>query len=738
MILRVDEFRDQVATDLNGLVDAVVDSVSLRFVTDAERKAMKSSYQEVSRMLGEAVAINPGFASVHIGTSQLFLEYKLPAAPAWCDLVLLGEGFGQKQAVILELKDWVRNDTDAPGPFEGLIRHQGNDIEHPADQVRGYTEYCRAFHSAVVENAANVAGCVYFTRDIDLTPYLAEPNDHLVRDYPLFNTLGRLNLARFVARFIQRGNATWATAFVNGFYKQNRNNLEQVARSFGAMSTERPFVLVEGQREGYNKIRATIRQCLNDNTGKSVIIVQGPPGSGKSAIALNLWTDVARETTLSSFAGMSGNVVFTTTSSSQNENWSSIFRRFGGHGGAGGFVLKANDFNPGLTGKTMKEVLVPHFKAVNPGRYLRDENSLKFDFYEEYTEHMLRTGMARNYRDNLHLVSIVDEAHALINPTAKGFSTNKLGGWCLQMGPQAYHIIRESRISVFFLDGQQSFRDSETTTMEDLKDLAAKLGAKITEVSLAGMQFRCAGSAEYVEWVEHLFSTHPVLNASKWRGVFDVAIANTTGEMEKWLSAKGRDAVVRLLSSYSVPWISKNTLNRMHTPGHGDVNFDFDFENEDGSRFRRHWNNPENYDVFVQAPVGTKMHEDPLCEVGCPYVMRGFDADWTGVLWLDDIVWRNGRWVVNPECALETANSSSRSQAEKEQIEANRHRGLRGAAAKRLSPFELDDPSAPKAAAFSRTVVQAYRILLTRAVKGICLYIHDPETRAHVRQLLAD
>lgn len=31
------------------------------------------------------------------------------------------------------------------------------------------------------------------------------------------------------------------------------------------------------------------------------------------------------------------------------------------------------------------------------------------------------------------------------------------------------------------------------------------------------------------------------------------------------------------------------------------------------------------------------MHQDPLSEVGCPYVVRGFDFDYVGLLWLEDI-----------------------------------------------------------------------------------------------------
>ena len=143
-------------------------------------------------------------------------------------------------------------------------------------------------------------------------------------------------------------------------------------------------------------------------------------------------------------------------------------------------------------------------------------------------------------------------------------------------------------------------------------------------------------------------------------------------------------------------------------------------------------------DIFVQAPPGTLMHEDPLCEVGCPYEIRGFDVDYAGILWLDDIVWRKDRWMLDISHSVDRANKTSRARAIKEQEERNRRRGLKGDAAKRIGLVPLDDSKMPKTAAFAETVVQAYRILLTRAVKGVCLYIHDPETRAHVRRLLAD
>lgn len=103
-------------------------------------------------------------------------------------------------------------------------------------------------------------------------------------------------------------------------------------------------------------------------------------------------------------------------------------------------------------------------EQIDP-KYVSDdnENSLKYEYFEDYLKYMIEHDMTRNYKDNLHFLSVVDEAHALINPVADGFSSNKTAGWCFQMGPQVYHIIRESQVSIFFTDGKQSFRDNEST-----------------------------------------------------------------------------------------------------------------------------------------------------------------------------------------------------------------------------------------------------------------------------------
>jgi hypothetical protein len=57
--------------------------------------------------------------------------------------------------------------------------------------------------------------------------------------------------------------------------------------------------------------------------------------------------------------------------------------------------------------------------------------------------------------------------------------------------------------------------------------------------------------------------------------------------------------------------------------------------------------------------------------------------------------------------------------------------------AKEISIAPINMPLMPYINAFANNIIQSYRILLTRAVKGVVLYVRDKETREHIRELLS-
>jgi DUF2075 family protein len=310
--------------------------------------------------------------------------------------------------------------------------------------------------------------------------------------------------------------------------------------------------------------------------------------------------------------------------------------------------------------------------------------------------------------------------------------------------------MRASIVSIFLMDSRQSFRERESTTAGDLRLWASELGAEVAPaISLAGSQFRCAGSAEYVTWLEAMLrgddagacarfasewrtqdaDTGPATMAAqpaaeayanvrlirkKVRPQFRFHLVDGPFDLVSALRDASRHGETsRLVASYSRPWVTnpKRVADPHRLPPEMQ-----DFVFTVGSRiWARPWNvvRNEDYAAFVQAPPGTPMHGDPLSEVGCTYAVRGFDFDYVGLLWLDDLQWRDGKWSVNPSAVHESGVLRTRQRVANER-----------------------SPDGPQHADLLSRVQQAYRILLTRAMKGVFVWCADGATRGRLEQCL--
>lgn len=713
MLMTVGAFCSRVHGDMDALVGDLRDATGRS--TDEESAAWRSSLPVVARALSEAEL---DAFHIHVrNRKSLSLEYRLPAANSWCDLVLLGAGAAAPSAVMLELKDW---DTtgDSPGPRAALIQHKGVELLHPSDQVRGYVEYCRSFHSAVLTRSAGVHGCALLTRSKSASSYEMEPHSALVANYPVFTSSAgdlRKRFPTFVRSHLKTADEEWAEEFENGEYAQDRRLIDSVASAVLDPASPR-FVLLDGQRRGFELCLQRIDEHLvSGGGGRLVVIVEGPPGSGKSVIAARLWARLSRDPRIE------GPKVLVTTSSCQTENWSQAIINAANQTKARGIVKRTSEFAPGVTTTWST-------RMKRSGVIVTQEN------WRENLELLASQGAKPSFRDGSVGLSVVDEAHALIDPEDPRTRGAPSSGWTMHAGPQAYHIIRASRVSIFLTDPNQSYRDNETTTPARIEELARGFEGNVTtqRIELGDTQFRCGGSKEYVTWVESVLSGRaPPQGASPahWRrrryetgdaeqgGTFVFEMVPDPLALDECLREHlPHTRSVRLMSSYARRWITRKI------DPHGDSNADLDFmiQYERGGRIR-HWRRPWNYAPnaeyhrFIQAPHGSKMAEDPLAEVGCPYVVRGFDFDFVGLLWLSDLVWRKDRWWFDVNTVFETAWKGTKARA-KEELRAK-------------SPGAACDELVER-------LRRGYRVLMTRAIRGLYVWVEDDETREYLASAL--
>ena len=546
MLLTVREFVGLATHKMPELVSQLQETTG-RF-GDEEKGAWSESLSRVADVFQHA-DLDGFHVTVGRPSGNLSLEYRLPAASSWCDLVLLGKGAKKPTAVMFELKHWDVT-GDRPGPRPGVVLHKGQEMLHPSEQVRGYVEYCQRFHSAVQDSGAEVLGCTLLTAARHADAYTSPPHDLLTQEYPVLTASPRdasEHLPRYLRSHLCKPDSRFAEEFEEGVYQQDRCFVSAVAEAL--LDPERAdFVLLDAQRFGFEKCLQVVDECFATmGDRKAVIIVEGPPGSGKSVLAARLWATLAQD------ARIKGSIVFTTTSGSQKSNWESIYERLGSSRAARGIVIAANKFNPGLT---------PIW--VNAQR--KKKLSVTVDRWRSNLALYKRMGNRSRIADDSMAVTIVDEAHALIDSSAPGAAGVPPSGWCHHAGPQAWHVIRGSQVSVFFMDAEQSYRDNETTTAERIRACAKDQGARIlSTISLGDAQFRCAGSKEYVDWVEALLSGG-TSRPTSWRSTakkkgFDFEIVDDPEAMDERLRAHlraGRTA--RLLAAYGRQWKTKGVV----------------------------------------------------------------------------------------------------------------------------------------------------------------------------------
>ena len=286
-----------------------------------------------------------------------------------------------------------------------MVRH-GTIVLHPSDQVRGYVGYCQRFHSAVQDNSAEVSGCVLFTRDYFTDSYSLPPNDKLAADYPCFTTAPqaiREAFPGYLTGHLTTPHAEFAKAFVEGKYRQERGFVRQIGEQILAPDSS-PFELLDNQRRAFAMARARVEDALfsEGTIKKQVILIDGPPGSGKSVLAAKIWAALVTDERLPD-----GSVVLTTTSTSQTSNWIRLFQRAGGAHPAGGVIKRAGGYVPVSTHK------VGQLRRKYGGDFLKDSQA-----WRDNVDLLRNMGVPfqDGAQDDQYLVSIVDEAHALINP----------------------------------------------------------------------------------------------------------------------------------------------------------------------------------------------------------------------------------------------------------------------------------------------------------------------------------
>ncbi|MGC9344962.1 MAG: DNA/RNA helicase domain-containing protein, partial [Bacteroidales bacterium] len=230
-----------------------------------------------------------------LNDNAIALEYELPYTNKRIDCIFFGKNkLGSDNIVVIELKQWSSvEDSEIEGRVYTYINKGLRPVSHPSLQVQGYHNFLKDYVQLFTEDPGiNLESCVYCHN------YDKKPDDPLfsikfekeIKEFPVFTREDFKKLGDYLKERLSGGRGL---DLLNKFRKSPIRPSKKLLNYAGKMIKEKQvaFHLLDEQLLANDTILDRAKKASKLKR-KSVIIVRGGPGTGKSVIALNIMAEL--------------------------------------------------------------------------------------------------------------------------------------------------------------------------------------------------------------------------------------------------------------------------------------------------------------------------------------------------------------------------------------------------------------------------------------------------------------
>ena len=597
----------------------IADKISNQYREYYKRKANQS---EVRSWINSLNFVKNVLEYAPIEENKIIVEYELPYSEKRIDVLLFGKDKeGNDNIVIIELKQWSNEnieDSENDGNIKVDFGRYIKECPHPSLQVEGYYWHLKDFLTVFDETPRIfLSACVYchnYDKGENEVLYLPKFKKTLDK-YPVFSKQAIIDLGEYLKTKLSSDPGLEVFGRFNLSILRPTKKL--MAHTGEMINQQQIFHLIDEQITSYKTIMHQAKN-LAKSKEKSIIIVKGGPGTGKSVIALEVMGELLRK-------GV--NVVHATGSSAFT--------------------------------KTLRNIL-----GIRAGK--------QFKFFNSFID-------PSKYKENGIDVLICDEAHRI-----RKTSEDRYTKTYLRTGePQINELIRSAKLTVFFIDEQQVVRPTEMGNVNLIKRAAEKFNAMVYEMPELKTQFRCGGSGNYLEKIEIILRIHEKsadLGADE-ENKMEFKIVNSPRELKTLIDGKNSEKKnsARLTAGFCWPWSRPNRDGSLvHDVKIGD--------------FEMPWENKDEFWRWATEDSG-------MGQIGTVYTSQGFEFDYIGVIFGNDLIWDKDTksWRAKPENSYD--NMAKRDNDE-----------------------------------FAQHLKNVYRVLLSRAHKGVFVYFVDKDTEEYFKE----
>jgi uncharacterized protein len=286
-----EQFRsDVMSNDIENIVYDAYKQATGRSTGRSEISSWKNSLQYMDRVLeDEGIPSDTGVA----------IEYRIPQSAKRIDFILTGaDSEGREVAVLAELKQWQEAElTDKDGIVRTFISGGMREVTHPSYQVWTYKRLLEDFNQSVQEDDIQLYPCAYLHNYADEAGKKKKviTNDFYeehISNAPVFLKSDAGKLQEFIKAHIKRGDKCELMYRIDkGKIRPSKHLADELV---SMLKGNQSFVMVDDQKLVYQSAIRMAEKASETGT-KTIMIVDGAAGTGKSVVAINLLVELTKK-----------------------------------------------------------------------------------------------------------------------------------------------------------------------------------------------------------------------------------------------------------------------------------------------------------------------------------------------------------------------------------------------------------------------------------------------------------
>ena len=686
-------------------------------------------------------------------------EYQLPIGGR-IDCMLFGKDkLDHANIIHIELKQWSNENVEIC--YDGYLfstyvdvagyRGEPKHSSHPSAQAEEYQIHMENYITALIERNISLSGLAYcYNYDSRIEPNALCSNRYkeLTNRCPLFCKNQTKDLANKLNELLAGGGGFGIFKdFCNSEVRPTTRLQDAAKKMFDGKFAEKTFALVGEQLNAYNEILGAIDNTDKENE-KTVIIVKGGPGTGKSVIAMQLIAGLAK-------TGRYPNIVYSTRSTSLIAGYQEILKgvnyKDGKDNRAIDLITKNSRIKPIVGENGIDALIVDEAHRIeNKSNDMNDKDASVKTHLSQIMNMLFCSRVSVFFIDDLQAVKsieigtsekikeaavhyynrIIEENRDYVNniyPTLdeKIEKKNQIITQYEQTGNQEKKLDAEKEKKALMKEKEYGLKWVETATPKIQK-------VNIVEIELKD-QFRCNGSNNYIDWIEHvLFKTERTKNVKLDLSQYVFGVYNTPQELYAKIRslddfAQYSDLVkkekgdlfsykslcketnnmefkqtARLVAGWCWEWKQKENESNgdlKHEITIPEFGFSMPWETlKQGGRKAKNdfrYKYAPNQDIWILDKRGVN-------QVGCNHSAQGWETDYIGVIIANDL-----KYDPINDCLYgdETVKNYDKN-------------------VKQQQPY------------FTQITKNIYRVLLTRGKKGCFIFCCDPKVGEYFKRCM--